>query len=98
MMKKVINIFLLLLVTVQMLPVKEIGEALFNNAFTEEIAHSISVDDIGGGKSFTKSFYLCADFSPKNIYQILISNSNIFFQDTVPQNYSTEILVPPPNC
>jgi len=97
-MKKAVNIFLLLLLTVQILPVKQIGAALFNNIFTEEIAHTISIDDIEGKKCFDKSDYLCSDFLSFRPFVIIVVNNDFFFEDAIPHNHSTEILVPPPNC
>mgnify|MGYP001001715391 CR=1 FL=1 len=98
MYKKIVNFFLTFLLLIQMLPIKEIGAALFNNTFTEEIAHTISIDDIEGKKCFDKSDYLCSDFLSFKPLVIAIVHNDFFFEDTIPHNHSTEILVPPPNC
>ena len=42
--KKIINVFLILILAVQVLPVQQMGAAIFNNVFTEEIPHSLDIE------------------------------------------------------
>lgn len=98
MYKKCINVLLLLVLLIQILPVEQLGAALFNNVFTEEIAHHISFDDIEGKKFCNKNNFIHNNTALRIISFVFDSSSTIFFKAIIPHNYSTEILVPPPNC
>ncbi len=71
---------------------------LFSNQFTEEIPHNFNLDDDLG-----KIILFKTDYTP---YTNLLTGNGYFFistefahfSDIVPQNFSHEIHVPPPNC
>lgn len=96
-MKYFLNIILLALISVQMLPVKEIGKALYECRFVEEVNHTLDHEN-NAKKNISKSEYL--DFLVDYAEGICILNStqNIFCNVNIPCNFSSEILVPPPNC
>jgi hypothetical protein len=92
------SIFLLFLLASQMLPVQQIGNALFSNRITEEIPHSIEDDSGFSKKSDLKSVYLS---SPSfSLYSFCCSSSFLHHtsSDIIPQNHAYDIHVPPPNC
>lgn len=70
---------------------------LFSNQFTEEIPHNFNLDDDLGKIILFKTDHTS--------YTNLLSGNDIFFlatefahlTDIVPQNFSHEIHVPPPN-
>ncbi|WP_026768553.1 hypothetical protein [Asinibacterium sp. OR53] len=93
--KKIINIFLVLVLSVQMLPVQQMGRMLFSNQFNEEIPHSVDA-----AKSIMKK--ADSDFVTPPV--VCIQASIIYLHklqpaeaDAIPLNYATDILVPPPN-
>jgi hypothetical protein len=98
MFKKVINIFLILILSVQVLPVQQMGAALFSNQFTEEIPHSLDVEKDGFKKMQGKSEFL--DWANPDILFITIPSEEKFIHnnESLPHNHTNEILVPPPNC
>lgn len=80
-----------------MLPVKEIGKALYECRFVEEVNHTLDHEN-GAKKNISKSEYL--DYSSGNIISIYIINctQRANCTENIPCNHSSEILVPPPNC
>ncbi|MEY2918618.1 MAG: hypothetical protein RIS73_2332 [Bacteroidota bacterium] len=96
--KKIINVFLILVLAIQLLPVRQIISYFFiDNQLTEEI---IEVE-----KGATKNIKqldedkLIHDFDI-SINQFLSLNKESFFHfaDRLPMLYTAEILTPPPNC
>jgi hypothetical protein len=98
MLKKLINIFLILVFAIQLLPVQQMGKALFNNQFTEEIPHSLDTSPDNPSKSLTKSAFLHWDSPYANRTFTYILTKKPALLVTIPVNHSFEILVPPPNC
>lgn len=96
--KKIINIFLILILAVQVLPVQQMGAAIFNNVFTEEIPHSLDIEKDAIKKVSGKSEFI--DWSnPLAAVVTIISQHQFTFNNVaLPHNFSNEILVPPPNC
>ncbi len=93
--KKIINIFLVLVLSVQMLPLRQMGKLLFSNQFNEEIPHSMDV-----AKGVMKK--ACSDFVTPPV--VCIRASIIYLHmpkpveaDAIPLNHAADILVPPPN-
>jgi hypothetical protein len=95
--KKIITIFLILVLAIQLLPVKQVISYFFiDNQLTEELAD--------GAKGATKNFRqldedkLLHDFDIA-VSEFIILNKEAFFHfsDTLPSLYNAEILTPPPN-
>lgn len=99
MTKKLINIFLILVLAIQILPVQQMGAALMNNQFTEEIPHTLDTSSSDQAKKLiAKSDFLDWDAPVANQLFIYISSSKPAIRVTIPVNHAFEILVPPPNC
>jgi len=99
MLKRVITIFLLFTLSMQILPVQQLGKALFSNSFNEELPHADDTNDLEKDccKKLNSEFINWHnDFS----HQIAFNKTlhYIHISEAVPHNHSTEILVPPPNC
>jgi hypothetical protein len=97
---KFISFFLSLLITMQMLPIAQIGNMLSKNQWTEELPHN-DCEDCGkaGGLASLNHPYL-----PPAGYSAIVSNVSeckalayIHFLDQIPHNHSTEVVVPPPD-
>ena len=95
--KKIITIFLILVLAIQLLPVRQVISYFFiDNQLTEELAEV--------SKSPTKNFRmldedkLLHDFEiPVSAFTILNKEAFFHFSDTLPSLYTAEILTPPPN-
>ncbi|MBL0881793.1 MAG: hypothetical protein IBJ16_00345 [Chitinophagaceae bacterium] len=98
MAKRIINIFLILVLAVQIIPVQQMGKMLYSNQFTEEIPHSLDHNPENSKQSESKSDFI----STPEVGILYINNcSNLvrpITSDVIPQNHTNEIHVPPPNC
>lgn len=96
--KRIINIFLILVLAIQILPIQQMGKLLYCNQFTEEIPHGM--DNSGESIKQTESksdFISTPEMSLLKIHGFIAVIRPII-TDVIPQNYTTEIHVPPPNC
>lgn len=99
MIKKLVTIFLMLVLAIQILPVQQMGAALMNNQFTEEIPHTLDTSSVDHAKKLmAKSDFLDWDSPLANQFFIYISLSKPAIRVNIPVNHAFEILVPPPNC
>ena len=94
---KIIAFFLSLLMTLQALPLTQIGKMLSTNQWVEEMPHNPS--DCGGkiDAGFTPNF-----LPPVNDFYIAAIAENkitayLHCSDQVPSNHSTDIVTPPPD-
>lgn len=93
---KIIAVFLGLLMTLQMLPLTQIGQMLSTNQWTEELPHN-ALDS--GGKAHDAQF----NYFPSEILYNLELNAQtkalayLHSSDQVPSNHSTDIVTPPPD-
>lgn len=92
------TVFLLLVLAIQILPIRQMGCLLFSNQFTEELPHSVNPDKSCLHKIDLKSDYLSA--SPETPVSAFINFSyrHQGFADAIPHNFTGDIHVPPPNC
>jgi len=93
-----LNIFLILVLLIQVLPVKQMGELLFNNQLNEEITCSDS-----GCKEINKSIESSVELEEGLQFALILASSstqlNYFnFQDSIPRDQVFDVPVPPPNC
>jgi len=98
MTKRIINIFLILVLSVQILPVQQMGKMLYCNQFTEEIPHSLDHTPENAKQSESKSDFIS---TPELAILYVKGSSNLIRPitcDIIPQNHTNEIHVPPPNC
>ena len=94
---KTITLLLSLLMTLQMLPIAQIGGILSSNQWTEELPHG-QEDDAGKADQVKfptslppEQFQLASDFSDS---KALIC---IHISATIPSNHSTDVFTPPPD-
>ena len=93
-----LNIFLILVLLIQVLPVKQMGELLFNNQLNEEITCSDS-----GCKEINKSIESSVELEEGLQFALILASSstqlNYFnFQVSIPRHQVFDVPVPPPNC
>jgi hypothetical protein len=98
MIKKLIGMFLLIVLAIQVLPVMQVGALLCSNQLNEEIPHGFDVEKDTIKKISSKSDFLLTFFQVESVYLLAETNHYLHYSDKVPSNYSTEIHVPPPNC
>ena len=96
--KKIINVFLILILAVQVLPVQQMGAAIFNNVFTEEIPHSLDIEKDAIKKVSGKSEFIDWSNPISPVVNTITQQQFSFNNVALPHNFSNEILVPPPNC
>lgn len=99
MIKKVINIFILLLFATQILPIKQVGGLLFGNQIAEDVIQDVDDAAKDGCKIDYKSEFIeqpsCTSLTfIYSMYLFLLDDLSIVF----PHNHSTDIYSPPPNC
>lgn len=92
-MKKIISIFLLIIISIQCLPVKELGKCILESGFVEDdICDSIEKKEIN---DFSKEF-----FNPEyNIESILVSTT-VYNNDNIVlyENPFADLSIQPPNA
>lgn len=95
-MKKVIGIFLIIVLAVQVFPVKPVGNLLMSNQIQEEIPHSFD-SGISKKLDMKNDFY---DYKLQVFSHSLLATAEycILYSVDIPSNHSCDILVPPPNC
>jgi hypothetical protein len=95
--KRIINIFLILVLAIQILPIQQMGKLLYTNQFTEEIPHNL--DHSGEPQqSESKSDFISTPELSITHLKDCIGLIRPVTADVIPQNHTTEIHVPPPNC
>ena len=95
--KKFISILCLLCMTLQVLPLAQIGRALSSNQWTEELPHN--ADEIGKSASVKfsstlppETFLMMAGLAQSSaMLRVQISS-------TIPSNHSTDVVSPPPDA
>lgn len=95
--KRIINIFLVLVLSVQMLPIQQMGKLLFSSTFTEEIPHSIDGAKAEVKKAEGKTDFITTPVFSLNSSVIYLCHPQPILADAIPQNHTADILVPPPN-
>ena len=98
MTKKLVNILLILVLSVTILPIKQVGNMLFNNQWTEEL--SDHADHQVEKKSTPAKWALLKDsdlFNCSNQSLLLASSGHYAFSQSLPVNPCGEIHSPPPN-
>ena len=92
-MKKLIAFICLFVLSVQVLPVQQIGSLLGSNTINEELPHNFSSEKSTDLKfehtGFDISLYHVSDETSAAIY--------IHFASSIPDNHQGEIHTPPPN-
>jgi hypothetical protein len=93
---KIIAFFLSLLMTLQMLPITQIGQMLSTNQWTEELPHNAN-DHVSKAEGS-----LHTGFFPSSINCIATiaetkALAYLHASDQIPSNHSTDVVSPPPD-
>ncbi|WP_153797773.1 hypothetical protein [Foetidibacter luteolus] len=93
-MRKWLTILCLLVFSIQLLPLRQVGSLLYSNQLTEELPHSF-----GAEKSEDIKFEpVRHDYFDNIAPATLFSEENYrHFASTLPDNHEGEIQTPPPN-
>lgn len=92
-MKKIISIFFLIIISVQCLPVKELGKCLFDSSFVEDdVCNNVEKKEI---KDFAKEF-----FKIEYNFQATLTNAIRYNNEHINlyQNPFAELSIQPPNA
>jgi hypothetical protein len=95
-MKRIIGIFLLALMCIQLLPIKEMGKLLFNNQIVEE--HPVEDGGCDLVKLTKELKFLKHDNTLQFEPSLLVKSLHYNFFAEIPQSPAREIHCPPPNC
>ncbi len=96
---KILSFLLGMLIALQMLPVKQIGQMLGTNQLTEELPHSTTDD---GGKIEPSSLLLKAYMPAYGAAGTSITtgtkaNAYMHLCEQIPSNHSSDVVSPPPD-
>ena len=93
-MKKIISIFLLIIISIQCLPVKELGKCIFDSSFVEDDICSKSLEK-KEVKDFSKEF-----FSAENNIVSIISTTAVYYNENIDlyKNPIADLSIQPPNA
>ena len=96
--KKLINILLILILLVTILPIKQVGNALFNNQWTEELNEHSEHQVEKKSQLALWAFLTGADALYAETHSVIIATSRfIAYSQSLPANPSGDIHSPPPN-
>jgi hypothetical protein len=95
-LRKVISVFLLLVLCIQLLPVKQTISWLLGGQATEELVHTD--ESSRPGDDFQKSFLPV--YSPTLVHYTQLNTIRMLHHDAVelPSRHADDIPTPPPNC
>lgn len=94
-LKKIIALFCLMVVCIQVLPVKELGAILFNNQITEEIAHA-NCEKKPSIEKHTDD-YLLSNINTTTFNLDCTNNHGMHAHVALVQLHVAEVQTPPPN-
>jgi hypothetical protein len=94
---QIISLFLALVMSIQMLPVAQIGYALGSNQWTEELPHNVEKGSKEDGCAFESLFLPVAQPKYLSHYIDVRSDSYIHISEQIPSNHSTDVVSPPPD-
>ena len=92
-MKKIISIFLLIIISIQCLPVKELGKCIFESSFVEDdVCDNVEKKEI---KDFSKEFFR-TDYNVEKF----LSDVVLFHNETISlyKNPFADLSIQPPNA
>ena len=97
---KIISFFLCLLLTLQVLPIAQIGNTISKNQWTEELPHNTEEPGKADlAANFNHPFLPPVDHSaPLAVFSETKALAYIHFSDQIPSNHSTEVVTPPPDA
>ena len=95
--KKIINIFLVIVFLTQILPVRQVGKLVFGNELTKAATQDIDDAVKENFKGDNKSEFLASIYEGIPQYYTKFSQSITDINVIFPHNHSTDINTPPPN-
>jgi hypothetical protein len=95
-LKKIITLFCLLVLSIQLLPVKQLGLIFFNNQLQEEIPHA-PFEKCSAEKDMFKSDLLLNGSYPLSALFTTEAKQYPHLIIALPAAHAAEILTPPPN-
>ncbi len=98
-LKQAITFFCLLVLTIQLLPVQQLGRQLFNSQFTEELPHDAddAMKDVKGKLPFKTDFLIAGDSAAFSFIQTA-GSQYIHFAISLPSFHTKDVHTPPPNA
>ena len=93
-MKKIVALICLVVLSVQVLPVEQIGDLLGSNTMNEELPHNSFTEKADDLKFENTSCYISSVLLFCSLAQ---SEAYIHFASSIPDNHQGEIHTPPPN-
>ena len=94
---KIIALFLGLLMTLQMLPIAQIGQMLSSNQWIEELPHNMGDNEGKALGSFHSNFLPTGLNLNIGFFEESKVLAYLHFSDQIPSNHSTDVIVQPPN-
>jgi len=95
-LKKIIALICLVVLSIQVLPVQQIGAMLFNNQITEEIAHSSDCGKKVNGEKEVHNFF--PDVLNNTGKELAVTNNqSIYSRSRLVKLHIAEVPTPPPN-
>jgi hypothetical protein len=94
---KIIALFLGLLMTLQMLPISQIGQMLSSNQWIEELPHNANDNEGKAEGAIISNFF--PQLENCNIVYVAQSKelAYLHLSDQIPSNHSSDVLAEPPN-
>lgn len=98
MLKRIISLVLVFTLLLQVLPLRQVGYALFSNQINEELPHNME-DGKAPLKKFTElDDHLLFVGNTSHLLCVFTSAATyIFYGCSIPSNHAGEIHTPPPN-
>lgn len=94
--KKIIALICLVVLSIQVLPLRQIGAMLFNNQITEEIAHSYSFGKKSNAEKEIHHFFT-AELNTTAKELSITNNQSIYSRSSLIKLHIAEVPTPPPN-
>jgi hypothetical protein len=84
--------------SIQILPVAQIGYALGANTWTEELPHAEDGSKADVESMFAKKFITITNHSFNPVFSLMRQEIYIHTSDSIPSNHSTDVVTPPPDA
>jgi hypothetical protein len=93
-MKKIISVLLLIIISIQCLPIKELGKCIFDSSFVEEDICNKSLEK-KEVKDFSKEF-----FSTEYRIEVIAAKTAVYYNVNIDlyKNPSADLSIQPPNA
>lgn len=98
MKRKIITYFLLCVMAIQLLPIKEMGMLLYNNQLTEEICDALDTSEEKNDSKESKKEFTGNNYSKHLNFELNNSTGNRYalMNTILKSRYSDDTITPPP--